>query len=118
MIDQLNENALADENVFRALAREARARSLPQLWLTSVGGGLDAALLWWHYPRLSWLAAGCATIAAYGLWGLLDRAAEDATDSVSAKIGGLRGVAAIVGTGTALWAVLGFMAAALGNWNH
>jgi hypothetical protein len=112
----------ADENVFQILGRQARTRTLPQLWTTTIGGLLG--LLWWEHPGLSWLAAACAATAAYGVWGLLDRAAhtrigvaEPCRDMVEQLIG-LRNFIAVLGTGAALWAVLSFMAAALGNWHH
>jgi len=65
-----------------------------------------------------------AAVAAYGVWGLLDRGIETrSTDPTASreslgKISGLRDLTAIVGTAAALWAVLWFMAVALGNWNH
>ena len=113
-----------ESNVFRVLGAQARTRSLAQLWVAALGGAVDAGLLWWRHPMLTWLAAGCAAVAAYGAWGLLDRCIETrSTDAIAprgtrAQLAGLRDLAAIAGTAAALWAVLSFMAVALGNWNH
>jgi hypothetical protein len=113
------------DNVFRTLGNHARTRSVTELWITTVVGAVDAGLLWWQHPLLSWVAAGCAAMAAYGGWGLLDRAASTKQPPATpdergelAFLTGLRDLAAIVGTGAAFWAILSFMAAALGNWNH
>ena len=113
-----------ENNVFRVLGAQARTRSVAQLWVATIGGAVDAGLLWWRHPMLGWLAAGCVSVAAYGLWGLLDRTIETRTSEPTtsrgtlAQLDGLRGFTAIVGTIAALWAVLSFMAVALGNWNH
>lgn len=124
--EQLVTTGVEDEesNVFRVLGAQARTRSVAQLWVAALGGAVDAGLLWWRHPMLGWLAAGGAAVAAYGAWGLLDRAIERRTaDSAAqheavARLGGLRDLTAIAGTAAALWAVLSFMAVALGNWNH
>ena len=113
----------ADTNVFRVLGAQARTRSIAQLWVAALGGAGDAALLWWRHPMLGWLAAGCAAAAAYGAWGLLDRAIEtkragQTGPSETLGLEGLRDFVAIAGTAAALWAALSFMAVALGNWNH
>ena len=113
-----------ENNVFRVLGAQARTRSVAQLWVATIGGAVDAGLLWSRHPMLGWLAAGCAAVAAYGIWGLLDRAIETRTTEPTtprgmlAQLDGLRDLTAIVGTAAALWAVLSFMAIALGNWNH
>src|SRR4051812_29525935 len=113
-----------ENNVFRVLGAQARSRSVAQLWVAALGGAVDAGLLWWRHPMLGWLAAGCAAVAAYGVWGLLDRGIQTRTVEPGgstepvAQLCGLRDLAAIVGTAAALWAVLSFMAVALGNWNH
>jgi len=112
-----------EDNVFRVLGAQARTRSIAQLWVVALGGAVDAGLLWWRHPMLTWLAAGCAAVAAYGAWGLLDRAIEakraerDAPPEALA-LDSLRDLTAIGGTVAAVWAVLSFMAVALGNWNH
>ena len=114
----------ADENVFQVLARQARTRTPRELGLTTLGGVLNAVLIGWQHPALSWLAAGCAAAAAYGAWGLLDRAAQTSMSSEEAcadtvrQLLGVRDLTAVLGGGAALWAVLDFMAAALGNWHH
>ena len=112
-----------ENNVFRVLAAQARTRSIAQLWVVVLGGAVDAGLFWWRHPMLTWLGAGCAAVAAYGAWGLLDRAIETRSIEPNAPretltFEGLRDLAAIAGTAAALWAVLSFMAVALGNWNH
>ena len=124
--EQLVESGDEDEdsNVFRVLATQARTRSLPQLWVAALGGAVDAGLLGWRHPMLGWLAAGCAAVAAYGAWGLLDRTIEARSPEPLAsrerlgQLRGLRDLTAVAGTAAALWAVLSFMAVALGNWNH
>lgn len=113
-----------ESNVFRVLGAQARTRSVTQLWVAAIGGAVDAGILWWRHPMLGWLAAGCAAVAAYGIWGLLDRGIETRTGQPDgeheplAQLCGLRDLTAIAGTALALWAVLSFMAVALGNWNH
>ena len=118
------EEADDESNVFRVLGAHARTRSVAQLWVATLGGAVDAGLLWWRHPMLGWLAAGCAAVTAYGVWGLLDRTIEtraadpEAQHDTVARLGGLRDLTAVIGTAAALWAVLSFMAVALGNWNH
>ena len=113
-----------ESNVFRVLGAQARTRSLAQLWVAAVGGAVDAGLLWWRHPMLVWLAAGCAAVAAYGVWGLLDRGIgtrstrSRTSHELVAQLSALRDLTAVAGTAAALWAVLSFMAVALGNWNH
>ena len=113
----------ADSNVFRVLGAQARTRSIAQLSIAALGGVVDAGLLWWRHPMLGWLAAGCAAVAAYGAWGLLDRAIETRSAEPDAPretlaLESVRDLVAVAGTAAALWAVLSFMAVALGNWNH
>jgi len=62
------------ESVNSVIADRARTRSVAELWTTAIGGGVNAVFLWLQFPSLHWLAAGCAAVAAYGLWGLADRA--------------------------------------------
>lgn len=113
-----------DTNIFRVLGTQARTRSIAQLSLAFVGGAVDAWLIWSRHPMLTWLAGGCAAVAAYGAWGLLDRAIEMQSTSEmdsahdAPALESLRDLTAIAGTAAALWAVLSFMAIALGNWNH
>jgi hypothetical protein len=112
-VSSTDEEAATDENVFQVLGRQARTRTPHELWLTTGGALLSAGLVWWQHPALLWLAAGFLATAAYGAWGLLDRAADDTPAADKA-----RNLVAVIGTGAALWAVLGFMAAALGGWRH
>jgi hypothetical protein len=113
--------AQREENVFTVLRDQARSRSRGGLWTTAVGGALNAALVWWQSPALSWLAAGFLSAAAYGSWGLLDRFLAERDDRPNA--GGLTGDAlpemrtliVLLGTAAAAWAVVGFSAAALGG---
>lgn len=111
------------ENLFTVLGNQARSRSRSALWTTAIGSAVNAGLVLWQYPSFSWLAAGFVATAAYGAWGLVDRAIvakmDESHDTPGAPnaLPEMRGLIAIVGTGAALWAVLGFMAAALGNWH-
>jgi hypothetical protein len=109
------------ENVFTTLRDHARSRTTAALWSTGIGAALNAGFVLWQHPSLSWLAAGFVATAAYGAWGLLDRAIlaratrqremANPTDSLPE----IRGFVAVIGVGAALWAALGFMAAALGS---
>ena len=111
------------ENLFTVLGNQARSRSRAGLWTTMLGGAVNAGVVFWQYPSLSWLAAGFVAASAYGAWGLADRAiaakTEEAHEPLAAPdaLPEMRGLIAIVGTGAGLWAVLGFMASALGNWH-
>jgi hypothetical protein len=87
-----------------------------------IGGVLNAGIVWWQYPTLTWLAAGCLSAAAYGAWGLFDRAilakAGRADNPGAADaLAEMRGLMAVLGTGAAVWAVVRFLLAALGNWH-
>lgn len=62
------------ESVNTVIADRARTRSVAELWTTAIGGGMNAIFLWVQFPSLHWLAASCTAVAAYGLWGLADRA--------------------------------------------
>lgn len=110
-----------EENVFSVLGEQARSRSRGGLWTTTVGGVINAALVLWQHPSLSWLAAGFLAAAAYGGWGLLDRflaarsARPDAADVADDALPEMRTLIAVVGTAAAAWAVFGFIAAALGT---
>lgn len=113
-----------DESLFALLARHARERSPTELWTTAVGGVVNAAFIWWRFPALHWLAAGFAAVAAYGIGGLSERllASVIAEPRPSRWRGAVlvfvRSVAVAGGLSAAALAVLGFMAAALGGWNH
>jgi hypothetical protein len=110
------------ENVFTVLAAQARTRSRAGLWTTTVGGALNAGLIFWQYPSLSWLAAGCVAVAAYGSWGLIDRAIEAQLEQLRGlevppdSLPDLRSLCAFVGTGATLVAAVRFMMWALGAW--
>jgi len=110
-----------EENVFTVLSDQARSRSRGGLWTTAVGGVVNAGLVWWQHPSLSWLAAGFLAVAAYGGWGLLDRslAARSADPSAAGvpddALPEMRALIALLGTAAAVWAVLGFIAAAFGT---
>lgn len=108
-----------DENVFAVLADQARDRNAAGLWMTTVGGVVNTALIWRQYPGLHWLAAGFAAVAAYGAWALADRALtalrKDSPASV-ARVGilsTLRAVSIPAGVLAAIVAAAGFMAMAL-----
>jgi len=95
-----------------------------ELWTTAVGGVVNTAFIWWRFPGLHWLAAGFGAVAAYGVGGLCERLlAARTTDDNSPRWRGrflvtIRSIALAGGLGAAALAVLGFMAAALGGWQH
>jgi hypothetical protein len=63
-----------EETLHSVLATQARSHGPAELWMTAVGGGMNAILLWSQFPALHWLASGFTAVTAYGAWGLLDRA--------------------------------------------
>ena len=113
-----------DESLFVILARHARERSPMELWTTAVGGVVNTAFIWWRFPALHWLAAGFGAVAAYGIGGLSERLlATRADDGRPSRWRGtalvaVRTLALAGGLAAAAGAVLGFMAAALGGWQH
>ena len=112
-----------DESLFVILARNARERSPMELWTTAVGGAVNTAFIWWQFPALRWLAAGFAAVAAYGIGGLSERLLAVRADDSNAGWRGkalvaVRSIALVGGLAAAAGAVLGFMAAALGGWQH
>lgn len=112
-----------DESLFVILARNARERSPMELWTTAVGGAVNTAFIWWQFPGLHWLAAGFGAVAAYGIGGLSERLlATNANDQQRGwrdkALIAVRSVALAGGLVAAVGAVLGFMAAALGGWQH
>ena len=115
-------DAERNENVFDVLAAQARARTRSELRTTALGCGVNAALIWWQFPRLSWLAAAFMAASAYGFWGLIDRAVDESERpthhdrGLTEQLIGFRGMAAVMGSGAALWAAFSFMRAALGGW--
>src|SRR5581483_10153580 len=63
-----------EETLPDVLATQARGRASAELWTTAIGGVMNATLIGLQFPRFYWLAAGFAAVAAYGSWGLADRA--------------------------------------------
>jgi hypothetical protein len=114
----------SDESLFVILARNARERSPMELWTTTLGGTVNTVFIWWRFPHLHWLAAGFGAVAAYGLGGLCERLlAARTSDDPSARwkkplLVTIRSIAVAGGLGAAALAVFGFMAAALGGWQH
>jgi hypothetical protein len=106
-----------DDDVHAVLAAQARGRAASELWTTAVGGAMNASILWWQFPSLRWLAAGFIAVAAYGIWGLADRDTGQRRGT-AALLAIIRGVAVGVGWIAAIGAVIAFMAAALGGWQH
>jgi hypothetical protein len=112
------------DNVFSVLAQQAAGRTRAELWMTTVGGSINATLIWWQYPGIWWLGAGFCAVAAYGLWGLADHAMNERMPGIQQStlkndlIVGARGLAVPLGVVSAILAVGGFMGAALGGWNH
>ena len=118
-------SALADANanVFSILAQRAASRSTAELWTTTLGGSINAAFIWMQHPSLHWLGAGCAAVAAYGIWGLADRAIETRPAEREYGVGfallrATRALSIPAGIVAAVAAVGIFMAAALGGWIH
>jgi len=111
-----------DESLFVILARNARERSPMELWTTAVGGIVNTAFIWYRFPTLHWVAAGFGAVAAYGIGGLCERllAARASDDARWRKplLVSVRTIAVVGGLAAAALAVYGFMAAALGGWQH
>lgn len=104
------------QTIFDVLADQARERTTSELRTTAVGFAVNAALILWYHPGLSWLGAAFAAMSAYGVWGLADRLNDETTSRGSrivARI--LRRASAIGGTLAALFSAFWFMAAALGK---
>lgn len=116
--------ATRSENVFQVLADRARDRSSGELGGTAIACGVNALFIWWRYPGISWLASGLTACAAYAIWGLLDRLSSESEArsffgrSRAGLLRDVQPIVAILGTGAALWALGGFMAAALRGWQH
>jgi hypothetical protein len=112
------------DNVFDVLARHASERSPAELWTGAVGGFVSAAFILAQHPRLHWLGAGFAAVAAYGIWGLADRALErrDAEGRTGAAANAVLSIVRVVaipaGIVSAILAVGSFMAAAFAGWIH
>ena len=110
-------------NVFSILAQRASSRSLAELWTTTLGGSVNAVFIWMQHPSLHWLGASCAAVAAYGVWGIADRAiearpVERGYDVSFALLRAMRALAIPAGMVAAIAAMGMFMAAALGGWIH
>lgn len=90
-------------------------------WTSAIGGGINTALIWAHFPSFHWLAGGFAAVAAYGIWGLLDRQLSilylQNTEEPTARrfLVLTRGAAAVGGWAAAAFAVASFLTAALGG---
>jgi GNAT superfamily N-acetyltransferase len=124
-VENGSSSALADANanVFSILAQRAGSRSSAELWTTTLGGSVNAGFIWMQHPSLHWLGAGCAAVAAYGIWGLADRAIETRPAEREYGVGfallrATRALAVPVGIVAAISAVGIFMAVALGGWIH
>ena len=106
-----------DETIFSVLAGRARTRAPSHLRITAAIGGIDAVALMIARPALWWAAAACAAVAAYALWGLVDRAlAVGAHQPGSWRYRVLRVVGALAmagGFAGAIAAVLGFLVLSL-----
>ena len=110
------------DNVFDVLAQRASERSHAELWMTALGGSVNATFVWWQHPSLHWLGAGFMSVAAYGIWGLANHAIS-ARGSRPRDLGTgalviVRRLAVPAGVVSALFALGSFMAGALGGWIH
>ena len=107
----------------------SRARSSSDLRLTldvAVGLAAGVVAVWWH-PR-GWVAALSAALcfAAFGTWGLADRALRGRHETVElipaahavpdGALVAVRVLAAGVGTAAAVTLVFSLLAASLGTW--
>ena len=115
-IDVVDEGA----TIFDVLANQARQRTTSELRTTAVGFAVNASLILWYHPGLSWLGAAFGAMSAYGVWGLADRLLAEQPSNRSSFIVAklLRRSAGIGGSIAGLLAVFQFMAAALANWHH
>jgi hypothetical protein len=110
------------KTIFDVLANQARERSTSELRTTAVGFAVNASLILWYHPSLSWLGAAFGAISAYGVWGLADRLRSEELTGENTDRGsvlftsGLRLGAAIAGSTAGLYAAFKFMAVALGHW--
>lgn len=110
------------DNLFAVLAQRASERSPAELWTTAVAGTVNAAFVFARHPNLHWLGAGFAAAAAYGIWGLTNRAIVTQSTRMTTMrrdlLRGLRGMMVPIGVVSAIAAVGSFMAVALGGWIH
>lgn len=63
----------SDETLAAVLAEQVRSRGSSELWMSAVGGSVNAILVATQFPSLRWLAGAFTAAAAYGTWGLIDR---------------------------------------------
>jgi hypothetical protein len=109
------------ETLHSVLATQARSHGPAELWMTAVGGGMNAILVWAQFPALHWLASGFAAVTAYGAWGLLDRATsflrfkESHRQDEVAFLRTLSVLVGIVGWAAALYAVVSLLTALEGG---
>ena len=108
-----------EETIFTVLAGRARTHASSHLWLTAAIGGIDAVALMIGRPTLWWVAAACAAVAAYAVWGLVDRRLTVAAHPPGSwryrmlrLVGGLAMAGGFAG---AIAAILGFLVTSLGN---
>ena len=110
------------DNVFSVLAQRASERSGAELWTTAVAGSVNAIFVLTRHPNLHWLGAGFVAAAAYGCWGLANRAiVTKGTHLTRLRLDllrGLRGMMVPIGVVSAIAAMGSFMAVALGGWIH
>jgi hypothetical protein len=121
---ELSPGSVAEPSVFSLLAQQADGRTTWQLGATVVGGSINAAFFLQH-SRAPWLGIAFVAVSAYGAWGLADRFLRRSTKTagrlatvVNALTLTARGTALAVGVLSAVAAMAGFMAMAIGNWNH
>ena len=110
----------AEQTIFGVLADRARSRPLSHLWITAVIGAVDAVALGIARPGLWWIAAACASVSGYAVWGIADRAFDrlDPLARNGAKAVGLRMIQIVAVTCGILGAgamVVGFLGASVGN---
>jgi hypothetical protein len=112
-----------DGTVFDMLADQARARTGGQLAVTTCGGAINALFFLQHLSAW-WPGVAFIAIGAYGAWGLADRVvtapgSTDPDNDLARPVAAVvRIVVAATGIIAALAAAAGFMAVAIGNWNH
>ncbi|MBA3558000.1 MAG: hypothetical protein H0W30_05310 [Gemmatimonadaceae bacterium] len=120
-LDSLKSNAgeSPQPTVFSVLAAHARGTPSGPLAAATLFGVLDAIMIGRAHPALWWLAAGFVSLAAYGGWGLADRAlASGKVGRRRTALSALRATAIALGCAAALAVVLGLMRSALGGWIH
>jgi hypothetical protein len=110
------------DNVFVVLAQRASERSPAELWTTAIGGSVNAVVVFARHPHLHWLGAGFVAAAAYGVWGLTNRAIVTRSTHIARirldLLRGVRGMMVPIGIVSAIVAVGSFMGVALGGWIH